>query len=44
VTVAELETVEQLTNITTTFVCRNQHGKEVMTGTARGVIRGAPKL
>src|SRR4026208_1859716 len=44
VTVAELETVEQLTNITTTFVCRNQHGKEGMTGAARGVIRGAPKL
>ena len=43
VTVAELETVEQLTNIVTTFVCRNQNGKEVMTGTARGVIRGVPK-
>jgi len=44
VTVAELETTEQLTNILTTFVCRNQHDKEVMTGTALGVIRGAPKL
>jgi acyl dehydratase len=44
VTIAELETVEQLTNIVTTFVCRNQNGKEVMTGTARGVIRGVPKL
>ena len=39
VTVAEIEKVEQLTNIVTTFVCHNQHGKEVMTGVARGVIR-----
>ena len=39
VTVAELEPAEELTKILTTFVCRNQHGKEVMTGTARGVIR-----
>jgi 3-hydroxybutyryl-CoA dehydratase len=40
VTVAALEQVEQLTNIATTFICRNQYGKEVMTGVARGVIRG----
>ena len=39
VTVAEIEKVEQLTNIVTTFTCHNQHGKEVMTGVARGVIR-----
>ena len=39
VTVSSLETTEQLINITTTFICRNQHGKEVMTGIARGVIR-----
>ncbi len=39
VTVAELESSEELTKILTTFVCRNQHGKEVVTGTARGVIR-----
>ena len=39
VTVAELEAAEELTKILTTFVCSNQHGKEVMTGTARGVIR-----
>jgi acyl dehydratase len=39
VTVAELEQAEELTKILTTFVCRNQHGKDVMTGTARGVIR-----
>ena len=39
VTLAELEPADQLTKILTTFVCYNQHGKEVMTGTARGVIR-----
>jgi 3-hydroxybutyryl-CoA dehydratase len=39
VTIAELESVERLTNIATTFVCRNQEGKEVMMGLARGVIR-----
>ena len=39
VTVSSLERAEQLTNIVTTFVCRNQHGKEVMTGIARGVVR-----
>ena len=39
VTVAELEQAEELTKILTTFVCRNQNGKDVMTGTARGVIR-----
>ena len=41
VTVSSLEAAEQLINIATTFVCRNQHGKEVMTGIARGVIRSA---
>ena len=39
VKVSSLETMEQLINIATTFICRNQHGKEVMTGIARGVIR-----
>ncbi|MGI8918270.1 MAG: FAS1-like dehydratase domain-containing protein [Pyrinomonadaceae bacterium] len=39
VTVSSLEVAEQLTKIATTFICRNQHGKEVMTGIARGVIR-----
>lgn len=39
VTVSSLDRAEQLTNIATTFVCRNQHGKEVMTGIARGVVR-----
>lgn len=39
VTVEELERAEQFTNIVTKFVCRNQHGKDVMSGVARGVIR-----
>lgn len=41
VTLAELEPAEPFTSVATTFVCRNQHGKEVMTGVARGVIRTA---
>ena len=39
VTVSSLEPAEQLIKIETTFVCRNQHGKEVMTGIARGLVR-----
>ena len=39
-----LEPAEQYTNVRTEFVCRNQHGKEVMTGYAIGVIRELPKL
>jgi 3-hydroxybutyryl-CoA dehydratase len=30
---------EKLMRVVSTWVCRNQHGKEVMTGEARGVIR-----
>lgn len=41
VTLEELEPAEQFTNIATRFVCRNQNGKEVMTGIARGVIRSS---
>lgn len=39
-TVAEFEPVERYTNVRTEFVCRNQDGKEVMTGHAIGVVRG----
>ena len=39
VTVVELEPGEQYTNVRTEFVCRNQHGKEVMSGHAQGVIK-----
>jgi len=33
------EPAEQYTNVRTEFVCRNQHGKEVMTGRAQGIIK-----
>ena len=39
-TVVEFEPVERYTNVRTEFVCRNQDGKEVMTGQAFGVVRG----
>jgi 3-hydroxybutyryl-CoA dehydratase len=39
VTVVLLEPAEEYTNVHTEFVCRNQLGKEVMSGHAFGVIR-----
>jgi acyl dehydratase len=39
VTVVQLEPSEQYTSVRTDFVCRNQHGKEVMSGYAQGVIK-----
>ena len=39
VTLTERESGANFINIASTFVCRNQEGKEVMTGQARGVIR-----
>jgi len=39
VTLVELEPADQFTRLASKWVCRNQHGKEVMTGDARGVIR-----
>ena len=39
VTVVLLEPAEEYTNVHTEFVCRNQFGKEVMTGHALGIIR-----
>jgi 3-hydroxybutyryl-CoA dehydratase len=39
VTVVGLEEAEQYTRLTSNWVCRNQHGQEVMTGSARGIIR-----
>jgi 3-hydroxybutyryl-CoA dehydratase len=41
VTVVELEPSEQYTSVRTDFVCRNQHGKEVMSGRAQGIIRSS---
>src|SRR5437773_5275267 len=40
VTVVELEPADQYIKVRTDFVCRNQNGKEVMTGHAQGIIRG----
>jgi 3-hydroxybutyryl-CoA dehydratase len=39
VTLTEWEPGEPFINMASSWVCRNQHGKEVMTGKARGVIR-----
>jgi acyl dehydratase len=39
VTVVVFEPADQYTGVRTDFVCTNQHGKEVMTGHAEGVIR-----
>jgi 3-hydroxybutyryl-CoA dehydratase len=39
VTIVELEPAADYTRVRTEFVCRNQHGKEVMDGHADGVIR-----
>lgn len=38
-TIVQFETADQYFHVRTEFVCRNQHGKEVMTGHAEGVIR-----
>jgi acyl dehydratase len=40
VTIVGLEPAEQYTRLTCQWVCRNQYGKEVMTGRADGIIRG----
>jgi 3-hydroxybutyryl-CoA dehydratase len=39
VTIVQFEPAEQYTNVRSDFVCQNQHGKEVMSGHAQGVIR-----
>jgi acyl dehydratase len=39
VTLTEVEEAEAFVNIGSTFVCRNQSGKEVLSGEARGIIR-----
>lgn len=39
VTLVDLEPGEEFTRVVSRWVCRNQHGKDVMTGKARGVIR-----
>jgi 3-hydroxybutyryl-CoA dehydratase len=39
VTLVEFEPEERFIRVVARSVCRNQHGKEVMSGEARGVIR-----
>jgi len=39
VTIVEFEPDEQYTNVRSEFVCRNQQGKNVMSGMAWGVVR-----
>jgi 3-hydroxybutyryl-CoA dehydratase len=41
VTIVALEPADKYTNVRSEFVCRNQLGKEVMSGYALGVIRQA---
>ena len=42
VTVVQLEPAEEYTNVHTEFICRNQLGKEVMSGHALGIVRQWP--
>jgi len=39
VILVEMEPADQYIKVVSSWSCRNQHGKEVMTGDARGVIR-----
>jgi 3-hydroxybutyryl-CoA dehydratase len=39
VTIVEFEPAEQYDKLRVEFVCQNQHGKQVMTGHAIGVVR-----
>src|SRR5260221_10409893 len=39
VTITQLQPEERFTRQSSTWSCRNQHGKEVMTGHAHGIIR-----
>jgi 3-hydroxybutyryl-CoA dehydratase len=39
VMLTEIVEAEAYMNVVSTFVCRNQSGKEVLTGEARGIIR-----
>jgi 3-hydroxybutyryl-CoA dehydratase len=41
VTITGLAERDAHVELQTTWTCRNQHGKEVMSGEARGVVRGA---
>jgi acyl dehydratase len=43
VTITALASSDELTRMSCTWTCTNQHGKEIMTGEAHGVIRGQNK-
>jgi 3-hydroxybutyryl-CoA dehydratase len=38
-TIVQLEPADQYTKVRTEFICHNQHGKEVMSGHAQGIVR-----
>lgn len=41
VTITHLEKIDGRTNMAAAWVCRNQNGKEIMTGHSHGIIRDA---
>jgi len=43
VTIVELAETAEYKQLTSTWVCRNQHGKEVMSGRALGIVRESMK-
>lgn len=42
VRIVQLEPAENYTHVRSEFVCRNQQGKDVMTGYAQGVVKHLP--
>lgn len=42
VTLTAVEPAEKYFNLTSTWICRNQDGKEVLTGGGRGIVRRNP--
>jgi acyl dehydratase len=45
VTIIELTETAEYTHLKSSWVCRNQHGKEVMSGEAQGIVReSAPSI
>ena len=41
VTIDELTETAEYTQLKSSWVCRNQHGKEVMSGEAKGIVKGS---
>ena len=42
VTLTKIESAEGYDSVSSNWTCRNQHGKEVMSGEAHGVVRHKP--